>query len=206
MVKIDEIRIIRSFVRIRLDNDEIFWLRQEDLAGTGYCEGQEHDAVSFLHTMIRCQYPRALNMAIAMLARRPCSKGEISQKLLQRRFIPEVTEQVIAKLENEHLVDDESFCHQWIRYRLNQKYGATLIQRELKIKGIPEATITASLERIDPDEGQENAVILARKYWKRRKKDEDPRTARQKVIISLVRRGYSWETAKKACLKSENQI
>ena len=206
MVRISEIKRVRSLVCILLDSGESFWLYPEDLEGTEFTENREYDSGSFLQWIRIRQYPRALNLAVSMLARRPCSKGEIIRKLLSRKFTGEVAELVVYKLEKDKLVNDSEFCDQWIRYRLDRGYGLSVIHQELRMKGISEGMISSAFERLDPDEGQENALQQARKYWKRIRDGEDLRKGRQKVITSLVRKGYDWDTAREACRKAEDEL
>lgn len=206
MVRIAEIKKVRSLVCILLDNGETYWLFPEDLAGTGFAENQEYDSGAFDQWIKIRQFPRALNLAVSMLARRPCSKGEILHKLLSRKFTGEVAELVVYKLEKENLVNDVEFCDQWIRYRLGRGYGLSVIHQELRIKGISEEMISAAFDRLDPDEGRENAFHMARKCWKRIMGGEDVRKSRQKVIAFLVRKGYDWDTAREACRKAEDEL
>ena len=207
MVTIREIRRDRRYSMLVLESGEQYRFRTEDLAGTGLCEGAVLEEQEF-HKWIRLlQYPRAINIAVAMLARRPCSKGEIENRLLRAGVIPEITELVIYKLEKEKLLDDEAFCEQWIRYRKEQRYGPVRIRQELRIKGLPSQLIDSVLERTEePDEEENNALTLARKAWTRIKPGEDLRKSRQKVIVSLVRKGYSWEAARTASDAAEYGI
>ncbi len=70
---------------------------------------------------------------------------------------------------------------------------------ELRYKGIDGETAEAVLESIPEDQQEENALALARKALGRAKAGEDPRKTRQRVIDSLLRRGYGWEAARRAC-------
>ena len=56
-----------------------------------------------------------------------------------------------------------------------------------------------ALDSLAGDEQEENALALARKALGRAKAGEDPRKTRQRVIDSLIRRGYGWEAARRAC-------
>ena len=204
MVTIVETELIRAFCCIRLDNGTRWWIRQEDLPLSGFHEGLSCDEESFRHQLRLCQYPRALNHAVSMLARRPCSRKEIADRLKRLRYTEEVAELVVYKLEKENLIDDAAFCDQWIRYRLSSKYGPSVIRRELRIKGISPDMIDKAFEAFDRDEEEENALKLAVKAWKRVGTAGDKRKNRQKVIASLVRKGYGWEAARSACEKAEN--
>ena len=66
--------------------------------------------------------------------------------------------------------------------------------------------IDTAFESINEKVGMEKAESLARKAWMRRKPDEDIRKSRQKIIGLLVRKGYSWDTAKAACKYAENKL
>ena len=206
MVRIMELNSVRSQTSVLLDNGDQYWLRNEDLAGSGIYEGAEMTSDSFLQLIRVLQYPRALNQAVAMLARRPCSTGEIISRLNRNRYASEVIELVVYKLEKEKLLNDNDFCHQWIQYRINRGYGPGFIRRELRIKGIPPEMIDAVFESLDEDEEMEKAVSVAAKAWKRKKPDEDINKCRQKIIGLLVRKGYSWDMAKAACKSAEIEM
>ncbi|MBR5961271.1 MAG: regulatory protein RecX [Clostridia bacterium] len=206
MVRIAELLVSGSQVTVILESGEKYWLRNEDLAGTGFYAGAEMPADSFYRWLRVRQYPRALNQAVAMLARRPCSKGEISSRLTRNRYASDVIELVLYKLQKEKLLDDRDFCNQWIQYRLNRGYGPAFIRRELRMKGVDEEIILSALESLDEEDGMEKAEALARKAWNRRKPDEDLQKSRQKVIGFLVRKGYSWDAAKAACKAAENNL
>ena len=205
MVTVREITCERSCARILLDTGETFYLQREDLAVSGITEGETCDQEDFLRKIRILQYPRALNVAVAMLARRPCSSGEILSRLAYRRFTDEVAGLVLYKLEKEKLIDDRAFCGQWIRFRSGRGIGPSAIRRELRMKGIPDDMISAALEQLDPSEETENALKAARKAWSRIKPGGDVRRTRQKVTASLVRKGYGWEEARSACEAAEEE-
>ena len=206
MVKISEIRESRSSVSIVLDNGAQYWLRHEDLSDSGYCVGTALDPVTFMEQIRIFQYPRALNTAIAMLARRPCSRGEIVSRLQYRRFSEDVIDLVIYKLEKESLVDDSAFCDLWIRSRLSRGYGPARIRQELRSKQVPPDLIESALAKADNDLENKKAIEAALKAWSRIKPGENTGKARQKVIASLVRKGFDWETARKACLDAQQRM
>lgn len=205
MVTVSEITRIRASVCILLDSGEKFWLREADLPGTGLRAGLSLGREDFLQKIRLSQYPRALNHAVSMLARRPCSRKEITSRLVRLRYTEDVAELVVYKLEKEKLLNDEDFCSQWVRYRLSKGYGPSVIRRELKMKGIPDGMIEMILGASDTGEQENNAAALARKAWKRVGTAGDMRKNRQKVIASLVRKGYDWETAGKACREAEEE-
>ena len=66
--------------------------------------------------------------------------------------------------------------------------------------------IDTAFDSVNEEDGLDKAEALARKAWMRRKPDEDLRKSRQKVIGMLVRKGYSWDTARAACKSAENKL
>ena len=205
MVTITDISRNRSICCILLDSGERFWLRSEDVSSAGFIPGMLLEYNGFLQQIRLYQYPRALNHAVSMLARRPCSKKEIINRLVQLRYTKDVSDLVILKLEKEKLLNDEEFCEQWIHFRCSKGFGSAVIRQELKNKGIPDDMISRYISHADAAETEKNALILARKAWQKTIPKNDIRKSRQKVILALVRRGYDWETARSACNKAESE-
>ena len=205
MVKIIDIADDRSFSCIILDNGEKYWIRSIDVAASGFYAGLETDYRLFLQKIRVLQYPRALNLAVSMLARRTCSKREILNRLRLRHVSDDVSDLVLYKLEKENLVNDAEFSEQWVRIRHEHGFGPALIRQELKAKGISSDLIDAALETIDPEIGTKKAEDYARKIWRRIGPVSNIRLARQKIISTLVRKGYDWDTARSACDAIENK-
>ena len=199
MEMIRDIIKVRSMCCIVMDRGEKYWLRTVDLIDADYHSGQEVELEEFENFVLLHQYPQALNVAVSMLARRPCSQDEIRKKLISRQYMLQTIEMVLYKLLREHLLNDEDFSKQWVRYRAGQRYGKYRIYQELKKKGISEENARAALEQLDENESISHAKDLAMKVLLHQKSSDDFRKQKQKVIQALVRRGFHWETAKKAC-------
>ena len=117
MVTILSIVFVRSMACILLDDGQKVWLTHADFLESGWREGLSVDRKDFERFVSLHQYPRALNQAVALLARRPCSKGEISQSLRRHHYADDVTELVIYKLEKENLLNDQEFSELWVQQR-----------------------------------------------------------------------------------------
>ncbi|MER2236206.1 MAG: regulatory protein RecX, partial [Candidatus Limivicinus sp.] len=180
-------------------------LTRSDLLESGWREGASVDREDFERFVSLRQYPRALNQAVAMLARRPCSKGEISQNLRRHRYADDVIGLVICKLEKENLLNDQEFSELWIQQR-SRKYGSRRIRQELRTKGVPESTAEEALSSLSEEEMLESATVLAAKAWSKAKPGEDLRKTRQRIIASLVRKGFDWDLAKQASDTAESEV
>ena len=205
MVTIQSIGFVRSMACILLDDGQMVWLTREDLLGSGWCEGLSVDRKDFERFVSLHQYPRALNQAVALLARRPCSKGEIAQNLRRHHYTDDVIDLVIYKLEKENLLNDQEFSELWVQQR-SRKYGSRRIRQELRVKGIEESTADEALSSLSDEEMLESATALAVKAWSRAKPGEDPRKTRQRIISSLVRKGFDWDLARQASDTAESEV
>ena len=128
MVTIQTISFVRSSACLTLDDNQKIWLMRSDFLESGWYEGLSVEKEAFDRFVQLHQYPRALNQAVSMLARRPCSKGEISRNLIQHHYTDEVIELVIYKLEKEKLLDDQDFSELWVQNRIG-KYGVRRIRQ-----------------------------------------------------------------------------
>ena len=135
---------------------------------------------------------------MALLAQRAHSQGEIRQKLKAAGYMDETADMVLCKLNQNGLVNDEDFAGQWIEHRTHMRYGPRRIQAELKQKGLDDSSVEIAMESLPEEEVNENARELIRRALRRKKPDEDPRKVKQRILSSMIRRGFSWDTVTKA--------
>ncbi len=199
MERVSAITKAGSRVRVELENGQSYLLKKTDLADFPMQENSEVDEKAFHRFVLLHQYPDALNTAVAMLARRACSRKEISDKLAARGFCEEVAALVLFKLEKEKLLNDQDFSEQWVRYRSGGNYGPAKIYRELRYKGVDEETAREAVSAVDEKTQSQAAFDLAVKGFRKAKPGEDFRKVRQRILRSLVSRGFDWETACDAC-------
>ena len=198
MAVVNEIEQVRGHrVRITLDDGSRFVLLKSAFQERPLETGQELDAAEYADWVLKKQYRSALDKAVAMLAVRACSRGEISQKLRGIGYSPETIEMVLYKLESNDLLNDREFARQWADHRASRKYGPRRIQQELRAKGVSAEETEEALQDISEEDQLENALALARKSLKHAP-GEDARKVRQRAMGAIVRRGYSWDLARQA--------
>ncbi len=190
---------IRSRFKIQLDNGDVYWLTRSLYGERSLAPGDIVDPEEFSEWVTLHQYRSALDKAVAMLAMRPCSRGEISRRLKNSGYAPGTVEMVLYKLEKHELVDDRAFAEQWAQYRSELKYGPHRIARELRYKGLSSEDSETALSSLSEEAQLEQARALAEKAFSRARANEDPRKTLQKVLAAIVRRGYSWDVAREAC-------
>ena len=199
MVEVLEVEKMRGGrVRVVLDNGDRYVLLRSALLDRPLQAGQEVDPAEFSHWVTLRQYRPALDRAVALLAARACSRGEIEQKLRRAGYCPEAVEMVITKLDINDLLDDQAFADQWAASRASQKYGPRRIAQELKMKGVSAEETQSALDSLSDEDQLSAAVRLAEKALSRSRTGEDPRKARQRALGMIVRRGYDWDIARQA--------
>src|SRR5699024_2534614 len=82
-------------------------------------------------------YAKAKKTAMNMLAMRDQSREELRKNLLKRDLMSEAVDELIIKLENSRLLNDEEFAHRFVRaQRENRKLSLAVLRPELSKKGI----------------------------------------------------------------------
>lgn len=190
--------VIRGKTKIVFESGWTVWLDRRWMPGFSLDPGTAVERADFEKFLLLHQYPSALNDAVTLLAVRNRSRLEIRQSLLRRKYDHAVIEMVLFKLEKEKLLNDEEFSAQWVQARMS-KYGPIRIAQELRMKGIDrDMTGSAIQEVLTEDQELENAVLLAMKKLRTEKTDAEEIKRFQRITSFLVRRGYSWEIARKA--------
>ena len=157
--------------------------------------GKEIDETVLKEAVFSSEVKSAFDKASDYLGSRMHTKKELFNKLLKKGYEKDVIEQAIGKLEEYHYVDDGLFAKQFTSS--NSKLSKRMIENKLREKGVSNENIdSVSNMRSDEDEF-ELCLMQAKKYVS--SKDMTKENAYQKLYASLARKGFSFETIKKAC-------
>jgi regulatory protein len=149
-------------------------------------------------------FERYYNLSINYLSIRPRSEKEILDYLKKKaRNAPNLSEeiitQIIEKLKAYKFIDDSQFASLWMEQRAKSRHKPIrAIEFELKQKGISKDLIDKSLKDID---GKDLDLGNAKKLAERKMefyRNLDPAKRREKVMSYLLRKGFSYDTVKKA--------
>ncbi|MEK6647417.1 MAG: regulatory protein RecX [Candidatus Firestonebacteria bacterium] len=152
--------------------------------------------------MLNNSSEKAKNYALNLLSFRNRSEKEIKERLKQKKFDSETTEEVINRLKTVELIDDDKFAKSWIKNRLIGKpRGKNLIKQELYQKGIKKEIIESSINEIYLKETEEElAFKLAQKKAVSYSK-LDKTKAKYKLYRFLIGRGFESELIEKTVNK-----
>lgn len=123
-----------------------------------------------------------LHLAIALLSRREHSLRELKQKLLQRRFVSNEIDDVLAFLASENYQSDIRAAESIFRNRVNRGYGWLYIQNELKNKGIAGDIIQALQSEQDVDWYQQAADTYQKKFKNPDIKEDKEKAKRMRFL------------------------
>ena len=143
---------------------------------------------------LRCASLRALGRekALELVSRRPMSRKELHDKLIQKGESEDTAEYCAAWLEENGFISDESYAAAVSRHYAAKGFGAGRVRTELRRRGVDRELWDEAVDSMPPSDGKLDKFIAARL------KDPDDREQIQKISSALYRRGYSWDEIRSA--------
>lgn len=138
-----------------------------------------------------------LQKVYRFLSFRDRSEKEIRDFLIRKKA--QNPDEIIEQLKEQGLINDERFAREWVEARRRSKQkGVKALRLELWQKGIDREIIeeVTRVESLESSEEQiaEKALEKKTKIWK----NLEPMEFRKKATNFLMRKGFEYETAKKA--------
>lgn len=132
----------------------------------------------------------ARDLCLRALTGAPKTRQQLADLLAQREIPEEVAEQVLDRLVEVGLVDDEAFAEAWVRSRQSGRgLARRALKAELRAKGVDdEVAATAVLAVGDDDERETARRLVDRKLPSMRRLDRA--TATRRLMGMLARKGY----------------
>jgi len=128
------------------------------------------------------------------------SEKEIRDYLQRKNADPDIIDAIVLKLYEQKFLDDEAFARGWVRSRaMFRPRGKRMLQMELQQKGIHKEIIEKVLSEENedvPDELTQARNLIGKRVAKLQ--GEPRQVIYQKVGAFLGRRGYGWDTIKRA--------
>lgn len=181
----------RDRVNIFIDDEYAFSL--QSILAAQLCRGQELDQGEIQALQRQDAAEKAYETALHYLSYRPRSAGEIERHLQEKGIESEITDRILARLEQAGLVNDQDFANAWVENRqVFRPRGARALRVELRQKGIEEEIVEQALENIDEES---NAQAAGRQVVRRLVALEEP-VFRRRLLGVLLRRGFGYGVAR----------
>ena len=134
----------------------------------------------------------ARDKARELISRRPMSRKEVREKLLQKGADEDAAEYSADWLQEHGFLNDESYAAAVARHYAAKGYGAGRVRSELGRRGVDRELWDGALEQMPAADEKLHKFIAARL------KDPEDREQLRKIGAALFRRGYSWEEIRAA--------
>ncbi|WP_162890768.1 recombination regulator RecX [Suicoccus acidiformans] len=188
--------------------DDTFWLGVDETVLMRFALHKGQEITSDQQTAIKEAEARAkvFTQALNYLSYGLRSSQEMADYLAKQRVqnpqdpdgkdIPiqtKVIHEVLGKLTDLGYLNDLVYAQSYVRTAANiNRKGPIVIERELNLKGVPNADILTAMDEYSDSMLQENLTELGRKYIKRKQK-LPPKRLKQQLQAYLLTKGYPQE-------------
>jgi len=193
----------KNYFNVFIDSRFSFSLSAEGLVKTGLKIGQVVAEEKIKKLLFESQFQKLRDGALHFLSFRPRSEKEIRDYLKKKVYKlkaenqqSDLVDQVIKKLYDQKLVDDQGFAVWWCQQRAKfRPRGERAILMELRQKGVEEEVAREALkECFNEEESIAKLVAKKQKSWQK----FSSRERRQKMGQYLFRLGFSWPSIRSA--------
>lgn len=176
-------------VNVYLDGEFAFGLSK--LVGAWLTVGQELTDEKIGELKSREEGESALQKAVHFLEYRSRTQQEVSRKLADLGYEEDVVGDVIDRLKNNQLLNDDQFALRWVENRTALKPRAhRLMAMELRQKGVGDTEIQSALSGAPDDE---ELAYQAMKHRFHRYAQMSYEDYQKKAIAYLGRKGFSYD-------------
>ena len=144
----------------------------------------------------------AREAALRLLERTRRTRSELTRKLREKGFAPELIAEVLDRLAGVGLVDDIEYARAFLAARLGRRTaGWRRLEMELRRRGVSAPDAAVARARLAEQQGDPDEVALARRVLSQvqaRYASLEPRVRRQRLYALLTRRGFDGETIERA--------
>jgi regulatory protein len=144
--------------------------------------------------------PTAYNYALNLLAARPYASRALHRKLIQKKYLAADADDVIRRLLDNGLLNDERFAEQYARSKmLSTGASKRRVTQDLYRKGIKGDIATSAIANVIDQDEIDPAVVIERVATKKLAQlgDLEPVVLRRRLFAFLARRGYDLDEIKR---------
>lgn len=166
---------------------------QDVVAALNLSVGQRFDDERLAEVVRKETAGKAMESALRLICYRDRSEAEIRRRLSGNDFAEDVVNEVVVRLIDMGLLNDETFSRNWVKSRTAAKpMGRRRLAWELQSRGVGADMVEQALEGFDEHTEEELALDLARN--RAAKSDVRDPKFRDKTASFLMRRGFNWDT------------
>ena len=206
MIVTDITELNKKKSKVYIDQEFAFVLYKGELHSYHVKKGAEISHDDYETIMKELLPKRAVRRAMNLLKEKSYTKIQLVQKLRDNFYCEDHIAAALSYVESYGYVDDFAYATDFIIYRASQ-LSKRQIEQKLMQKGIDGKVIAQAFEAFYADgneieEEQQIQYFLQKKGYSGIKDEKQ----KQKLIASLLRKGFSMEKIKRATEKIETEI
>ena len=202
----DIMEVDKKRSKIYIDHEFAFVLYKGELNSYHIKEGNEISLEDYKIITKELLPKRATKRAMNLLKERSYTKMQLVQKLKNNYYLDEYIDAAIAYVERYGYIDDLLYASDFITYRSTQ-LSKRQIEQKLVQKGIDGRTIDKAFELFYEEGNVVEEEQQIRKFLEKKNYMLlDDEKQKQKVIASLLRKGFSLDGIKRVSRALEDKI
>lgn len=143
------------------------------------------------------EFKSALKYALRRISAQSYLTNDLRKKLKDKKISPQIIEQVLTKCKEFGYLDDQAWIESFVRVQTAKKRGPQAIIQKLIGKGIHQDAAKKVVQKMTSAESSDEAIKILLQTRYRNKNLADTKE-KQKVILSLMRRGFSLDKIRMA--------
>ena len=150
---------------------------------------------------MRSDYERAMNQAMYYLGSRARTVRQVEEYLIKKEHDEHTIAQVMEKLIEYKLLDDEAYARRYIETRKSTS-GKYLLRQKMKQQGLDDDTIEDAVNDIPFEEQVAAAKVLLEKKMAHDERED----ALRRAVQSVMRRGFAYDAVRTAAEQYKEEL
>jgi len=177
--------------RIYADDNFLASAHKQAVKELGLAEGMLVDEQDLPERLDDCENRLCYQAGITYLAKMARSAQQVQQYLLRKGFDAQAAEKAVARLLEQHYLDDALYAEMIVRERGQfDGMGRAGLLTQLKRAGISGEIANEALQDITPQWERERALQLLEKLQKQYRGEMDPDKKKRRIAAAMARKGY----------------
>ncbi|GGE29152.1 recombination regulator RecX [Streptococcus himalayensis] len=195
-MKITKIEKKKRLYLLELDQDTKLYITEDTIVRFFLSKGKEINETELEEIQTFAQFSYGKNLALYYLSFKPRTTKEVRTYLCQHEIDEKIIPQILENLTEQNWLNDEQYARSYAESNLrNGNKGAYALRQNLQQKGIEKHLLDRVLEEFDfSNVAEKVAEKLLRKY----RTKLPPKSLKDKILQSLMNKGFSYSEAKQA--------
>lgn len=195
-MKITKIEKKKRLYLLELDVSEKLYITEDTIVRFMLSKGKEITEQELSEIQDHAQFSYGKNLALYHLSFKQRTAKEVKDYLTQHDIQPEIISQVLDNLKKDNWINDRKYANSFIQSNLlTGDKGSFVLKQKLSQKGISSTIIEEELNQFDFTELTDK---VAEKLLKKYQGKLPSKALQDKILQSLINKGFSYSQAKTA--------